>query len=187
VLQTEPATTGDDSSPARPPTGRRWPADRVFAALVAAGIFVATLIGSVALIANVTERERYSPQTTPVPSATDAYCEGVVILYGIHGTDCRSMPVVTAPGALGPPNTGGPGGGTDWKPAFPGSNVWIPEEQISGRLVVHLPGSGVPPPEGYEKIGQTPDGAILYWQPHDHPDAEPTVEQGRRCRSSKRR
>lgn len=88
------------------------------------------------------------------------------------------MPVVTAPGALGPANTGGPGGGTDWEPAYPGSNVWLPEETVSGRLVIHLPGTGTPAPEGYEKIGETPDGAILYWRPYGHPDAEPTGGQG---------
>lgn len=178
MLQTEAGTAAWATSSAPPPTGQRWPADRLVAALVAAGLFVATLIGSVALIVNMTESERHSPSTTPAPGAAADYCEGVAILYGIHGTDCRSMPVVSAPGALGPANTGGPGGGTDWKPALPGSDVWIPEEQISGRLLVYPPGSGLTPPAGYEKIGKTPEGAILYWQAHDHPDAEPTVEQG---------
>jgi hypothetical protein len=151
--------------------------DRTFAAAVAAGIFVSTLIGSIALIVNVTGIQRHSPPTTPAPTAADS-CEDEAILHGVHGTDCRPMPVVTAPGALGPANTGGPAGGTDWEPAFPGSNVWIPEETVSGRLVVYLPRSGAPAPKGYEKIGQTPDGAILYWQPYDHPDAESTGQQG---------
>lgn len=177
MLQSEAAATAGGTSPVPPPTGGRWPPDRVFAALVAAGIFVATLVGSIALIVNVTESERYSPRVTPASSADD-YCDGLAILYGIHGTDCWPMPVVTAPGALGPANTGGPGGGTDWEPAFPGSNVWLPKQELSGRLFIQPPRSGVPPPEGYEKIGQTPDGAILYWQPYDHPDAKPTVEQG---------
>jgi hypothetical protein len=163
--------------PERSPGGRRWPADRTFAAAAAAGIFVATLIGSIALIVKVTESKSHSTPTPPIPTADDP-CDDESILHGIHGTDCRPMPVVTAPGALGPANTGGPAGGTDWEPAFPGSNVWIPEETISGKLVVHLPDSGVPPPEGYEMIGQTPDGAVLYWRRYDTPDAESTVGQG---------
>lgn len=178
MLQSEAAATVGDASQGPPPTGRRWSPDRVFAALVAAGIFVAILVGSVALIVNVTESERHSTTTTPAPSGVADYCEGLAILYGIHGTDCWPMPVVTAPGALGPANTGGPGGGTDWEPAFPGSNVWMSKQELSGRLFIQPPRSDVLPPEGYEKLGQTPDGAILYWQPYGHPDAKPTVEQG---------
>lgn len=176
MLKTEAAPTGGGPRPRPSPAGRRWTADRTFAAAVAAGIFVATLTGSIALIVSVTETNRHSAPTTPAPTTADD-CDGEAILHGVHGTDCRPMPVVTAPGALGPANTGGPGGGTDWEPAFPGSNVWIPEETVSGRLVVHLPGAGAAP-KGYEKIGQTPDGAILYWQPYDHPDAEPSGGQG---------
>lgn len=175
--ENDTATAEDDTAAATAPVGRRWPADRVVAAAFAAGIFAATLVGSAALMVNIAENKRHSPPATP-PSTAGEDCEGVAVLYGIHGTDCRPMPVVTAPGALGPANTGGPGGGTDWDPAFPGSNVWIPEEHVSGRLVVHVPDSGVPPPEGYEIVGQTPDGAVLYWQPHDHPDIESTSGQG---------
>jgi hypothetical protein len=96
-------------------------------------------------------------------------CEGVQLHYGIHGTDCRSLPVVTASGELGPANTGGPAGGTDWVQAYPGSNVWIPDYQISGRLLVVPAGSQQPPPQGYENIGRAPDGATFYWRADNDP------------------
>ena len=88
------------------------------------------------------------------------------IHHGIHGTD-NSMPVITDPGELGPPSTGWSVCGTDWHPAYPGSNVWLPEEQISGRLFVQLPDSDMQPPDGYEEIRRTPDGAVLYWMPSE--------------------
>ena len=86
------------------------------------------------------------------------------IHHGVHGKD-SSMPVITAPGELGPPSTGWSVCGTDWHPAYPGSNVWLPDEQLSGKLFVQLPGSDMQPPDGYEEIRRTPDGAVLYWMP----------------------
>ncbi len=106
-----------------------------------------------------------------VTPTTDDYpgCVGVEGFYAVKGTDCRDLPIVTDPGALGPPNTGGPAGGTDWVPAFPGSNVWLPKYQVGAQLFVKQPGSRVPVPEGYDEIGRGPNGLIFYWRPNDVP------------------
>lgn len=141
-------------------------------ALIAA-LLVLAIQGAIAVAVLATQRD-----TPPAAKAAarsggskvDVACEGVTLHYGIHGTDCKSLPIVTAPGALGPANTGGPGGGTDWTQAYPGSTVWIPDYQISGRLLVLPAGSPKPPPEGYEKIGRTLDGATLYWRTDDSPE-----------------
>jgi hypothetical protein len=135
-------------------------------ALIAA-LVVIGIQGAVALAVLTRSREAPLVSTVPVSSgdrSPDLMCEGVKLHYGIHGTDCRSLPIVTPSGALGPANTGGPAGGTDWVQAYPGSNVWIPDYQISGRLLVVPTGSNQPPPPGYEMIGRAPDGATFYWR-----------------------
>ena len=140
--------------------------------LVIPALIVLATVGTLAVLlwAVVESGDRRTVATSTAPSIDDnPSCDGVEALYAVKGTDCRDLPVVTAPGALGPPNTGGPAGGTDWLPALPGSNVWIPEYQISGRLFVKMPGSPVPVPEGYEKIGPGPNGMVFYWRPDDIP------------------
>lgn len=113
-----------------------------------------------------------TPAATSNADPTPAECESESAPdedhYGIKGTDCRSLPVVTAPGELGPASAG-LAVGTDWVEAYPGSNVWIPDHQISGNLYVHDPDSAALPPEGYQEIGKTPTGEILYWLPTEQP------------------
>ena len=47
--------------------------------------------------------------------------------------------------------------------------MWIPKDQITGRLFVLLPDSTVAPPDGDQEIGRLPDGAVLYWDPTPDP------------------
>lgn len=141
-------------------------------ALIAA-LLVIAIQGAVAVA--ILTQKRDSPSAAKLPAGSgipgsDVVCEGVTLHYGIHGTDCKSLPIVTPPGALGPANTGGPAGGTDWTQAYPGSNVWIPDYQISGRLLVVPAGSRQPPPPGYEMIGHAPDGSRFYWRSDETPE-----------------
>ncbi|NTY60700.1 hypothetical protein [Mycolicibacterium sphagni] len=157
---------------------RRWRLDSVRHVLIVAMIAIA--IEGVAAVMHIREIHQEPPPAAaaldpPSSARSSSPCEGISHLYAIHGTDCRDLPVVTTPGALGPANTGGPAGGTDWEPAYPGSNIWIPDYQISGRLFVIPAGSHQPPPVGYERLGQTPSGATLYWRPIGHADDPPAV------------
>ncbi len=151
------------------PTEARRP-ERVRLILIVVGIAVAIVLGGTALVFDFTgighrETAPVTPQPIPTPPRNpQSSCDWDTAHEGVHGTDCRALPVVTAPGELGPAGTGSTVGGTNWEPAFPGSNVWIPEQQISGRLFVERPGSKVPPPDGYVVIGHAPDGSVLYWQ-----------------------
>ena len=136
------------------------------------GIVAAVTAVAVALVRNASSIDPQPPPDQPagplaIPAAAvPGFC---ATLYKLHGTDCAKLPVVTTPGALGPANAGGPGGGTDWEAAYPGSNVWIPTDEITGRLFVLLPDSTVAPPEGDQEIGRLPDGAVLYWDPTPDP------------------
>ena len=140
--------------------------------LIAAGTVAAISAGAVALVRHAPSIAPQPPPArgpTPLavpPAAVPEFC---ATLYELHGTDCAKLPIITAPGELGPANSGGPDGGTDWEPAYPGSNVWIPEDQITGRLFVLLPDSTVAPREGDQEIGRLPDGAVLYWDPTPDP------------------
>jgi hypothetical protein len=144
--------------------------------LIAVGIVAAVMAVAVALVRNASSIDPPAPPPArPVlpptamavpPSSVPEVC---ATLYELHGTDCAKLPIVTDPGELGPANAGGPGGGTDWEQAYPGSNVWIPEDQISGRLFVLLPDSSVVPPEGEEQLSRLPDGTTLYWDPTPAP------------------
>lgn len=163
--------TDDENSIAleddRPTLGtlRRHPVRHVLVpAFVALGIVLA-VAGLISLVDTrlVATREPATLTTSQDPDGLP-FCDGTETHYAVKGTDCRLLPIVTAPGALGPPNTGGSIDGIDWVPAYPGSNVWIPEHQISGRLYVKSPGSRVPVPPGYVEIGRTPTGSVLYWR-----------------------
>jgi hypothetical protein len=138
-------------------------------------IVASNLLGATALMVYWTEIDRQqpsAPKTTPeIPSSVNhadpADCHNLLLNAaqpGVRDASSGKMPIITVPGELGPPNTGRSVCGTHWVPAYPGSNVWIPEDQISGRLFVLLPGSDMDPPEGYVEIGRTTDGAVLYWQ-----------------------
>jgi hypothetical protein len=151
---------------------QRWWPSGVRGPLIGAGIVAAVMAAAMVLVRNASSIDPQPPPNQPVmPLAVpeEAVPEFCATLYELHGTDCAELPVVTAPGALGPANAGGPGGGTDWEAAYPGSNVWIPEGQITGRLFVLLPDATVAPPEGDQEIGRLPDGAVLYWDPTPDP------------------
>ena len=150
--------------------------------LIAMGIVAAVMAVAVALVRNASSVDPtppYPPPSPPPPALPPAALavppasvpEFCATLYELHGTDCAKLPIVTEPGALGPANAGGPDGGTDWEAAYPGSNVWIPADQITGRLFVLLPDSTVVPPDGDQQIGRLPDGATLYWDPTPDPAA----------------
>ena len=165
-----------------PGTGRSWRPSSLRGPLISVGVVAAVMAAAVALVRNASSIDPppstappSSPSAPALPPAAQAIPPASVprfcaTLYELHGTDCAKLPIVTDPGALGPANAGGPGGGTDWEPAYPGSNVWIPEDQITGRLFVVLPDSSVAPPDGDKQIGQLPDGATLYWDPTAAPD-----------------
>ncbi|MBO0677334.1 hypothetical protein JRC04_07655 [Mycolicibacterium sp. S2-37] len=156
-------------APSKPPVWDTLRQNPIRLILIPAAIVLSALGALAVLLWIVAEEEhRHAVQTSATKNA-DAGCEGAEAHYALKGTDCRDLPVVTDPGALGPANTGGPAGGTDWLPAYPGSNIWIPEYQVSGRLLVKLPGSQVPVPEGYQELGPGPDGMIFYWRPDDLP------------------
>lgn len=90
-------------------------------------------------------------------------------LDGIHGTGSHDMPIITAPGALGPPSTGMVPGGTTYVEAIPGSGVWLPSDQISGKLwMPSYPGELAP--HGYEEI------APGIWWPQP-PSVDPTMDR----------
>lgn len=174
------SATSDSDTPRSedaPAAAARW-WDRPGVRLALLAVLGVILIEGAAIFLHLRREDGRPPQSVPPsrsePAYLDELCAGVAYHDGVHGTDCKSMPILTAPGALGPANTGGPAGGTDWEPAYPGSNVWIPEFQISGRLVVFPAGTTRPPPAGYERLGMTPDGATLYWRPSDHPDNQST-------------
>jgi hypothetical protein len=127
--------------------------------LIGAGIVAAVMAAAVVLVRNASSIDPQPPPNQPaMPLAVpvEAVPEFCATLYELHGTDCAKLPVVSAPGALGPANAGGPGGGTDWQAAYPGSNVWIPEDQITGRLFVLLPDSTVAPPEATRRSAGCP-------------------------------
>lgn len=64
----------------------------------------------------------------------------------IHGAGSNDMPIITEPGELGPHSTGMFPGGTTYVEAIPGSGVWIPSDQISGKLwMPSYPGELAPP------------------------------------------
>ena len=78
---------------------------------------------------------------------------------GVHGTGTKGMPVITAPGELGPANGFGPNtddGIPSWiradpEPASPGNNVWLPWDSTQNRLwEPSYPGELAP--SNYEEI-----------------------------------
>lgn len=90
-------------------------------------------------------------------------------LDGIHGTGSKDMPIIKAPGELGPPSTGMVPGGTTYVEAVPGSGVWIPSDQISGKLwMPSYPGELAP--HGYEEL------APGIWWPRP-PAVDPTMDR----------
>lgn len=149
--------------------GRKVPVGFIRGLLLS--VLVANVLGSAALIIDwaaeqqsSTRAQATATRATPAPDTRTVPCVDLSPEQRSQNPNCNLLPIVTKPGELGPANTAGPFGGTDWVPAYPGSNVWIPAEQISGRLFVQLPGSDVPPPEGFVEIGKTPDGAVLFWK-----------------------
>lgn len=96
--------------------------------------------------------------TTPVsppPAAPDPNDPGPVsrgAIDGVHGTGDYRMPVVLKPGELGP---------YGYQEVVPGTGVWVPPGQISGKMVVVPPGTLAP--WGYQQIGTAPDGSGLWW------------------------
>lgn len=128
-----------------------------------------------ALTSNLPLAPQMPPQDPlwPTPPPPDEPEAGMPrsTLDGIHGTDSKDMPIITKPGELGPPDTSLFPGGQGWEEAYPGSGVWIPQEQISGKLFIQPPDRpDLLPPYGYEEIGRAPDGAILYWpEPSNYP------------------
>lgn len=96
-----------------------------------------------------------APTPTPTPAAPDADNPGPMTrggLDGVHGTGDYRMPVVLKPGELGP---------YGWQEVVPGTGVWVPQGQVSGKMVVVPPGSLAP--WGYQQIGTAPDGSGLWW------------------------
>lgn len=90
-----------------------------------------------------------TPPTLPKPTDPNHLSEST--LDGIHGTGSKDMPIIKAPGELGPPSTGMVPGGTTYVEAVPGSGVWIPSDQISGKSwMPSHPGELAP--NGYEEI-----------------------------------
>lgn len=71
---------------------------------------------------------------------------------GVHGTGDRSMPVILQPGELGP---------FGYEEAVPGTGIWLPQDEISGKMVIVAPGELAP--SGYEQIGTAPDGSGVWW------------------------
>jgi hypothetical protein len=92
------------------------------------------------------------PRDTPTPDPTgDPQHLPESTVDGLHGTGAKDLPIITQPGEPGPPNTGTFPGGTDYVEAIPGSGVWIPSDQISGKLwMPSQPGDLAPP--NYEEI-----------------------------------
>jgi hypothetical protein len=89
------------------------------------------------------------PPSAPEPADPKHLPESTI--DGIHGTGSRDMPIIKKPGELGPPNTGMYPGGTNYEEAIPGSGVWIPSDQITGKLwMPSFPGELAPP--SYEEI-----------------------------------
>lgn len=180
-MSTTSLRTTTQSAPRPQPDERGWWPDRVRLVLIAA-LSVIALEGAVFAVSLHGTDDAPPSASLPAPVVSsqhggDGSCTAGEPFYATHGTDCHELPIVTGKGELGPANTGGPGGGTDWEPAYPGSNVWIPDYQISGRLYVQSPGSRVTPPVGYEKLGQAPNGATLYWLPANLPVEPPVAKQ----------
>jgi len=90
------------------------------------------------------------PPSTPDPDHPGPTSRGG--LDGVHGTGDYRMPVVLKPGELGP---------YGWQEVVPGTGVWLPPGQISGKMVVVAPGALAP--WGYQHLGTAPDGSGLWW------------------------
>jgi hypothetical protein len=107
------------------------------------------------------------PPSVPGPPEPNHLSESTI--DGIHGTGSKDMPIIKKPGELGPPNTGMVPGGTSYIEAIPGSGVWIPSDQISGKLwMPSFPGELAPP--YYEEI------APGIWWPRP-PSVDPGVDR----------
>lgn len=108
-----------------------------------------------------------TPPTPEEPSDPNHLPEST--LDGIHGTGSKDMPIIKAPGELGPPSTGMVPGGVTYVEAIPGSGVWIPSDQISGKMwMPSYPGELAP--HGYEEI------APGMWWPQP-PSVDPTADR----------
>lgn len=91
---------------------------------------------------------------TPDPAGAQGDAQGLTRggLDGVHGTGDHSMPVILKPGELGP---------YGYQEAVPGTGIWIPQDEISGKMVIVAPGELAP--SGYEQLGTAPDGSGVWW------------------------